>query len=57
MIFRNMQMQKVLIREILSAFLTPVHVRLLIMNLVFLKTLECEWLVRGQQALHDGGVV
>lgn len=54
MVFRNMQMQEVLVREVLSALLASIHVRLLVVDIIVLEGLESERLVRGQRALHDG---
>jgi len=48
MIFCNMQVQKVLVGEVLSAFLTTIHVRLLVVDIIVLERLEGERLVRGQ---------
>jgi len=52
-IFCNVQMQEVLVREVLVAFGAPVHVRFLVVDIVGFKRVEGERLVRGQRAPHE----
>jgi hypothetical protein len=47
-VLSDMQVQKMLIREIFLAFATPVHVRLLVVHFVFFNGHEGERLVWGQ---------
>lgn len=54
MVLCNVQMQKVLVGEVLPALLAPIHVRLLVVDIIVLERLEGERLVRGQRAFHDG---
>jgi hypothetical protein len=54
MVLCNMQMQEVVVREVPPALLAPMHVRLLVVDIIVLERLESERLVRGQRAFHDG---
>jgi hypothetical protein len=51
-----MQVQDVLVGKILLAFRAPVHVRLLVMHVIFVERSKGKWLVGRQQALHDSGL-
>jgi len=55
MVLGDVQKQDVLIREVLLALGAPVHVGLMVVYMIVFEGRECKWLVRGKQALHDGG--
>jgi hypothetical protein len=54
MVLCNMQLQEVVVGEVPPALLAPMHVRLLVVDIIVVEGLESERLVRGQRALHDG---